>query len=195
MKKGIYNMEVKLTGLSDVDQLLKNGDIENTASMPIDKSMFDSVILPLLTGVDTTIDNVDERFEHLKNIWNNYYKDYSGRKTKEKLSGNKPGVVVNGNGVFYSMTILDIDGTVVATTPPLLEPFTLENGTLAAIAHKKAVETKLLTANNIDMLTEECKASATKSKWTIFLDSYLGESVDEINTPAEENNVYSLGEE
>lgn len=186
-------MEVKLTGLSDVDNLLKDGSIENSATMPIDKAIFDSVILPLLTGVDTTIENIDERFDHLKNIWNNYYKDYSGRKSKEPMSTNKPGVVVNGNGVFHSMSIIDNTGVIVAVTPPLLEPFTLEHGTLASLNKQTSIENKVLGDNSLGLLAQECKTSATKSKWSLFLDEYLGEAVTE--TAKEETNEFSLGEE
>lgn len=119
--------DVKLTGLADLDNLLSTS-IGNEP-MPIDKNMFDAIILPLLVDDLKTEKplTVDERFEHLKNIWINYYREHA-KKNNLAIDANAvptrdprtPVKAITSNGVFHPMVIIDIEGNVVDT--PSLQP-------------------------------------------------------------------------
>ena len=194
------NNKVVLTGLSDVDEILKNDTITNEP-MPIDKELFDAVILPLIVG-DTTIESKDERFEHLKNIWINYYRDYA---IKENITidpdsiarlRSKPTNVkaVKGNGVFHPMKIIDINGVVVDTTPPLLQPFLLDNASINALDYRATNNVSPGMGDNalLNIINNE-KISIEDDTWDAFIKRYyLNENN---NDPVEEDSPYRLKEE
>lgn len=191
--------DVKFTGLADLDNLLST-PIGNEP-MPIDKNMFDAIILPLLMD-DLKSEKpltVDERFEHLKNIWINYYREHA-KKNNLAIDANAvptrdprtPVKAITSNGVFHPMVIIDIEGNVVDTTPPLLEPFIVENTTEAALQYNANPMSS--SGLLLDVITNGNKSfiNDNKNSWSAFLDRYYGKSVEKSE---ETESPYSLGEE
>ena len=190
---------VKLTGLADLDSILST-PIGNEP-MPIDKEIFDAVILPLLTDDIASEKPLsrDERFEHLKNIWINYYKEHAKKNNitidpsaVPTRDPRTPVKAITSNGVFHPMVIIDIEGNVVDTTPPLLEPFIVENLTEAALQYN----TNPSNSNGllVDVVENGNKLYVNdgKNSWSLFLERYYGKV-----TVKEEDSEspYSLGEE
>lgn len=109
------------TGIPELDNILNDTEGLSIDPMPIDKKIFDGVILPLLKN-ELNISN-DDSFTHLRNIWTNYYTNYSNnRAVIYKEGSGVPPKSMGGNAVFTPMAIKDISGNIVAITPPLLEP-------------------------------------------------------------------------
>lgn len=108
------------TGIADLDNIL-NDDGLSIDPMPIDKNIFDSSILPLLKN-ELSI-STEESYDHIRNIWINYYTKYSNHRAViyKENSGLVP-KSMGGNALFIPMEIKDSNGITVAITPPLLEP-------------------------------------------------------------------------
>lgn len=113
---GKYN-----TGIPELDNILNDNTGLAIEPMPIDKNIFDSALLPLLRN-EVNLSG-DETFTHIRNIWVNYYTNYSKNRAivYKENSGLAP-KSMGGNAVFTPMEIKDKDGTIVAVTPPLIEP-------------------------------------------------------------------------
>ena len=194
--------DVKLTGLADLDQILKS-DIKNDIEpMPISKVLFDSIILPLLVG-DTTVEmEIDTRFEHLKNIWANYYtkwKESTGELIRKEdiVDKKKPVKIVSGKGVFHPMVIMDNTNKVVDTTPALLEPFTIDNGSELSLHIMSSQNSPMIYNQAVGGINTEVVNSKTphQSEWSKFINRYYVEPTKENEVLEEENSKYSLGED
>ncbi len=168
------------TGIAELDNILKDKEGLSIEPMPIDKKIFDSVLLPLLNNELEISD--DESFNHLRNIWINYYNQYSNNRSivfKDNSGINQKSM--SGNAVFTPMVIKDSDGKIVATTPPLLEP-TLVVG-MNEILEEYSNEmkhnpnvAKVRLVNTIQQYT-----ISTSQPWIDFLNSYGDKTTDAID--------------
>lgn len=114
-------LNIPSTGIPELDNILADRDGLSIEPMPIDKKIFDAILLPLLRN-ELNI-TTDESFTHLRNIWVNYYNQYTSKRTM--MFKDNSGLVpksMSGNAVFTPMVIKNENGDIVATTPPLLEP-------------------------------------------------------------------------
>lgn len=167
---------MKKTGIADVDALLASTGLDAPV-MKIDKAMFDGVILPLLTDTEL-LDGVDSRFEQLQNIWKNYFKD----SMSDRMSTDKGKNI--SNALFHRMAIIDIDGTQIDITPPLLEPFSIEGATNLSLGSAQSPEG--LSALISRMMLKP------NSEWITFLNRYGSNGLE---AKEEDNGVYGLQEE
>ncbi len=173
-------VNIPSTGIAELDNILKDTDGLSIEPMPIDKKMFDSVLLPLLKN-ELDISN-DESFNHIRNIWINYYNHYSNYRSivfKEN-SGINP-KSMSGNAVFTPMVIKDESGKIIATTPPLIEP-TLVVG-MNEILEEYSNEmkhnpnvAKVRLVNTIKQYT-----ISTSQTWIDFLNNYGDNTVSSID--------------
>lgn len=163
-------MSIEKTGIPELDRLMESGDALDIEPMVIDKSQFDNVILPLLlNSVNLPIDDV---FDHLKNIWVNYYK--SSTSSRELVYKDKPNNPMNihGNGIFTPMKIVDVKGEAIAITPALVEPSmivginnVLEEYSLESKSNPDIAKIKLVNSVKAYKL-------GGNTKWVKFLETY-----------------------
>lgn len=169
------------TGLDDLDKVLNSKGLD-IAPMPIDKEIFDTGILPLLSDYSLKLTD-SERFEHLHNIWINYYLDISKRvKPTVKFSRDNNDVVVPMNGLYTPMQIIDLDGTVIDTTPPLLRAEMIPGMTEILANYQIEHKHNPLQANVKLIETFKAMSFDKDQDWIDFLDRYgvsKSESVDD----------------
>jgi len=154
---------VKKTGIADLDAILEEAKA-SVDTMSIDKAMFDTVILPIMTNSIGMPD--EERFEHLVNIWNNY-----GRPTID--TPDSPTARTSNGSLFRGFSILDKDGVEVATTPPLLQSKIVAGSSLliddyVLLQKSNCMEASRLLAKNINRVVP----SSGNTEWTTFLEAY-----------------------
>lgn len=192
--------KVKLTGIAELDSILSTSTDEMVESMIIDKALFDSIILPLLIDDTTVALDKDTRFEHLKNIWINYYKTWKDKTTaiinKSDIPDDKKKItaIVSANGVFHPMKIVDEKGDVVDITPALLKPFTVENATEISIGVKANQGSPMVSRSMLGSMNGYIVGDGEESEWSIFIARYTKTNGNEYSED-EEVSKYSLGED
>lgn len=172
------------TGIAELDAILNDKEGLAIEPMPIDKKIFDNILLPLLKN-ELSI-TTEESFDNLRNIWINYYKQYhTNRAVVFKASTGDVAKSMGGNAVFTPMVIKDDRGVDVAVTPPLIEPTMIVgmNAILEEYSNEmrhnpNAAKVKLL--NTIKTFTIN-----TNQAWVDFLNSY---GIDGINPIDEDDN-------
>ena len=100
-------MEKKNSGLGDLDRLIDQLDQMEERVMVIDSSVFNSTILQLF--ISSEEHSKKERYDELRNIWINYYRD----------SFSEGGNNVT-NVLSTPFRIVDVDGKTIVDTPPLI---------------------------------------------------------------------------
>lgn len=162
---------IQSTGIAELDNILADTDGLSIEPMPIDKSMFDSVLLPLLRN-ELNI-TTDESFIHIRNIWINYYNHYSTNRMVvfKENSGLVP-KSMSGNAVFTPMVIKDTNGEIVATTPPLLEPSLIVGMNNILEEYGNEMKHNPMVAKTKLVNTIKQYTISTSQPWVDFLKSY-----------------------
>lgn len=168
----------KPTGIPELDKVLSNDDGLTIEPMDIDKSIFDNILLPLLTN-EVNLPN-DEAFNHVKTIWINYHSNKADARAIGYKKGN--GVeyrVLKGNAVFTPFRIVD-KGEVVDITPPLVEPQMIEGSSHILEEYSNELKhnpdvAKAKLVNTISKYT-----LSTNNKWIEFINRYNnGKSIND----------------
>lgn len=176
------------TGLNDLDLVLNSTGLD-PQPMKIDKEMFDAIILPLLTDFNLPLTE-KERFDHLCNIWVNYYIDISKRvKPTVNFSRENKDLVVPMNGLYMPMAIISLDGTVNAITPSLLNATILPGMTEVFANYQMEHKTNPMGANVRLIETFKSISIGRDAEWVKFLEEYgRVETIKEVS--AEEQGLF-----
>ncbi len=164
-------MNIPNTGIAELDNILADKDGLSIEPMPIDKGMFDNVLLPLLRN-ELSI-TTDESFTHIRNIWINYYNHYSTNRMVvfKENSGLSP-KSMSGNAVFTPMIIKDSKGETIATTPPLLEPSLIVGMNNILEEYGNEMKHNPMVAKTKLVNTIKQYTISTSQAWIDFLNSY-----------------------
>jgi len=155
------NNKVIKTGIADLDDIIADTVLVKADDMIIDKSIFDGIIIPLITeGVELP---PDERFNHLVNIWRNY--------------GDTGDNV--GSSLFKGFAIVDTDGITVATTPPLLKHRAIENANKLLDSYLLLAQSNTRSADNLlSNNSQSFGRSVESTEWRNFFKKYNGSTID-----------------
>jgi hypothetical protein len=179
------DVKMESTGLADLDNILADKDGLTQEPMVIEKKIFDVVLLPLLRN-ELSITS-DESFNHIRNIWINYYKQYSSNRVvmNRKNSTEVELKSMGGNAVFIPMAIKDENDVVIATTPPLIEPVMIVgmNEILEEYSNEMKHNPNVAKAKLINTIRQY--TIATNKPWVDFINSYGADGITDIE---EEDN-------
>lgn len=198
------NEEVKPT---PPDVLAMVEAVSEANTMIIDKVVFDNTILPLLVGKGLGL-TIDERWENIKNIWINYYNNTEVKKdvipnviTRTTPSGARTveKSILPQGGLYATMSIVDINGKVIATTPPLMNSEIINGSTDIFLEYKNTSNVnKMLAGRELskNMNSKVEKLKTTSNAWGDFLDYYIPTHtegiVDGVDNVNESNDGDSL---
>ena len=158
------------TGIMELDVILNNE--EDIPRMIIDKVVFDATILPLMIDTNLEVSNVD-RYEHIKTIWTNYYKDVTNNNPTGKLGTKDMPIFAPSHAIFLGMKIVDGYGKTVADTPPLARPPLLKDGTNIFLGYDREVKANPnIAASNLRSSLSFYEADGLADEWNAFLDTY-----------------------
>lgn len=168
--------DIPSTGIAELDNILSNVDGLAIEPMPIDKKIFDSILLPLLRN-ELNI-STDDSFAHIRNIWINYYNHDNYRTVLFKENSGLVPKSMSGNAVFTPMVIKDDKGKVVATTPPLLEPSLIVGMNNILEEYGNEMKHNPMVAKTKLVNTIKQYTISTSQPWIDFLDSYSHKVTD-----------------
>lgn len=162
------------TGLPELDNILNSKGL-NPVPMIIDKEVFDNTIIPLLTDGSLELTD-DERYNHLHNIWVNYYKDtFNKVKPSLNFSRDNNSLIAPMNAVYTPMAVVDLEGNIIATTPSLLQSAMLPGITEVFASYELEQKNSPMEANAKLINTFRALKLGDSNEWELFLNSYLGD--------------------
>lgn len=160
----------KSTGIPELDKVLENPNDLEIEPVDIDKSVFDNILLPLLTNEVNLPEN--EAFNHVKTIWINYHNSTSGNRAIGYKIGDKIEYrSLKGNAVFTPLRIIE-GGETIAITPPLIEPHIIPGSSQILEEYSNELKHNPDVAKVRLMNTLARYTLSSNNKWVKFVKTY-----------------------